>query len=74
MRATGSIPVERIAKPMKHKVLNKYRNRLGHVRGSMCLRVGLNLRLLATSKEPLKAALFANVDTLEEFEEFTSIE
>ena len=54
LRTTGSITVERIAKPMKHKVLEKHRNRLGIQKAEMLLRVGFNLRaIMATSLIPI---------------------
>ena len=55
LRTTGSITVERIAKPMKHSVLEKHRNRLGIVKAELLLRVGLNLRALLARSKVLKA-------------------
>ena len=46
LRATGSIAVERIAKPLKRQVLGDYRVAMGDERAEICLRLGLNLRYL----------------------------
>ena len=50
LRSTGSMSVERIAKPMKNFVYSKSRRRMDLKRSSMLLRVGLNLRFLAQTK------------------------
>ena len=57
MGTSGSVSVERIAKPMKNYILNKHRNKLGLMRAHMCLRVGLNLRFLAKARGELKSDL-----------------
>jgi hypothetical protein len=62
LRTTGSITVERIAKPMKHKVLEKHRNRLGIPKAEMLLRVGLNLRALMARGKALKTKVTFDVD------------
>jgi hypothetical protein len=49
MKTTGSISVERAAKPLKNKVATSERNRLGTDKRSVLLRVGINLRLKALS-------------------------
>ena len=46
IRATGSIAVERVAKPLKNKVLTKARNSLELDKQETLLRVGLNLDYL----------------------------
>jgi hypothetical protein len=46
LRATGSISVERIAKPLKRQVLADYCAAMGDERAEICLRLGLNLRYL----------------------------
>jgi hypothetical protein len=45
MKSTGSITVERVAKPLKNGVLDPARNRLGVMKQIMCLRAGLNLNM-----------------------------
>ena len=57
LRTTGSITVERVAKPLKHKVLEKHRNRFSAERAEMLLRVGLNLNFLKGQRGQLKAVV-----------------
>ena len=45
LKTTGTISVERAAKPLKNGVASKDRNRLSHDKRLMCLKVGLNLNL-----------------------------
>jgi hypothetical protein len=45
IKSTGSISVERAAKPMKTRVATKGRSRLSTDKRTILLRVGLNLRL-----------------------------
>ena len=45
MKATGSITVERVAKPLKNGVLDPSRNRLAPMKQIMCLRAGLNINM-----------------------------
>lgn len=46
IRTTGSMSVERVAKPMKNSIVCRDRNRLTADKASMLLRVGKNLRYL----------------------------
>jgi hypothetical protein len=46
IRTTGSIAVERVAKPLKNKVMTKQCNKLGLEKAETALRLGLNLRYL----------------------------
>jgi hypothetical protein len=63
MKTTGSISVERAAKPLKNKVADKTRNRYSKdSKRTVLLRCGLNLRLKRESLEAVKAALGKVVD------------
>ena len=50
-RSVGSISVERVAKPLKNKVLTKARNQLEDEKAELLLRVGLNLTFLAKANK-----------------------
>jgi len=54
VRITGSMTVERVAKPLKNSVLTKERNKTGLGKTEMLLRAGLNLRFLQDSKEKIR--------------------
>ncbi len=56
VRSTGSITVERVAKPMKNDVLSKFRQRLGEERAEMCMRAGMNLGFLMNSRAQIRSA------------------
>ena len=51
VRITGSMTVERVAKPLKNSVLTKDRSKLSTGKSEMLLRAGLNLRFLQDSRE-----------------------
>ena len=53
VRITGSMTVERVAKPLKNKIMTKERANLSSQKGAMLLRVGLNLRFLQSFKAQL---------------------
>lgn len=57
IRTTGSITVERVAKPLKNKVLTKERNRLNTESAAVLLRAGINLRLLSNMKVSVKKTM-----------------
>jgi hypothetical protein len=57
IKTTGSISVERVAKPLKNKVATKERNRLDTDKRAVLLRAGLNLRLKSESLKSAKTAL-----------------
>ena len=57
INSTGSICVERAAKPLKNKVATKERNRLGADKRNMLLRVGINMRLKTATLDDVKAAI-----------------
>ena len=52
VRITGSMTVERVAKPLKNKIMTKERANSSQ-KGAMLLRVGLNLRFLQSFKAQL---------------------
>ena len=54
LRTTGSMTVERVAKPLKNSVCTKSRRRLKPKVASILLRTGLNLRFLVESKMRMK--------------------
>jgi len=56
VRITGSMTVERVAKPLKNSVLTTDRATLGTGKADMLLRAGLNLRFLREAKDQLQAA------------------
>ena len=56
VRATGSICVERVAKPLKNNIWNKLRASLGQDKAEVCLRVGLNLRYLLNVRSTIRQA------------------
>jgi hypothetical protein len=64
MRTTGSISVERAAKPLKNKVADKSRNRNSKDKLTVLLRVGLNLRLKRESLQSVKAVFGKALDPL----------
>ena len=57
LRTTGSMSVERVAKPLKVAVYTKQRNRLEFGNKKMLLRTGLNLRFLLGIKFAMKTTL-----------------
>jgi len=63
VRSTGSIVVERVAKPMKNDVLSKFRQRLGEERAEMCLRAGMNLGFLMNSRAEIRGQKIKKTDT-----------
>ena len=50
IRTTGSITVERVAKPLKNKVMSKDRAGVTTGKAEVLLRAGINLRLLHKRK------------------------
>ena len=53
MRTVGSIDVERLAKPLKHQLLTKERNRLCDEKVITLFRASQNLRHLMKAKKAL---------------------
>lgn len=51
MRTSGSMDVERVAKPLKNFLATKSRNRLKQKKMEMLLRVGMNLNLLYAARK-----------------------
>ena len=56
MCTEGLISVERVAKPLKNKVMSDERNRLGDESAEVLLRAGINLHFLYHAKSELKVA------------------
>ena len=54
LRTTGSITVERVAKPLKNYVFSKGQRRIDRQRASQLLRCGLNLKFLNEIKVAMK--------------------
>ena len=54
IRTVGSMNVERLAKPVKHSILTKDRNRLADSKAIIIFRAGQNLKLLQKLKTKLK--------------------
>ena len=60
MRSTGSISVERAAKPFKVEILSGKRSNLDVANAELLLRAGLNLRVLLLHRKDSKSALIGN--------------
>ena len=56
VRITGSMTVERVAKPLKKSVLTKECSKLSTGKSEMLLRAGLNLRFLQDSREKIRGS------------------
>ena len=61
MKTVGSMDVERTAKPFKHCMLSKDRNRLSDERGVVMFRAGQNLKHLHHARESIKGKVYAGV-------------
>jgi hypothetical protein len=78
-RTSGSIAVERVAKPLKKRVLGRDRASLGIENAAICLRAGLNLRFLASARGELRlgahtareASINAMKDLINDYENAT---
>ena len=78
-RTSGSIAVERVAKPLKKRVLGRDRASLGIENVAICLRAGLNLRFLASARGELRlgantareASINAMKDLINDYENAT---
>ena len=58
MHTNGSIDVEHVAKPFKHNLLRKERNRLSDENGIVLFRSAQNLRYLMKAKMALKGQVY----------------
>ena len=63
MCTTGSIDVKRVAKPFKHNILRKERNRLSDENGRILFRAAQNLRYLMKAKMALKGKIYDGLST-----------
>jgi hypothetical protein len=61
MKSVGSMDVERTAKPFKHCMLSKDRNRLFDEKGIVMFRAGQNLKHLHHARESIKGKVYAGV-------------
>ena len=61
IRTTGSMDVERLAKPLKDVILTKKRNRLSDERTVSLLRAQQNLKYLMSAQEVLKGKVCDSV-------------
>ena len=55
MRCSGSMDVERAAKPLKNKIMTKQRNRMGRGTAEVLARAGMNMRVLHAAKMNMKS-------------------
>ena len=63
IRTTGSMDVERVAKPLKDVILTKKRNSLSDERVVSLLRAQQNLKYLMSARETLKGKVFDSLVT-----------
>jgi hypothetical protein len=61
MKSIGSMDVECTAKPFKHCMLTKDRNRLSDEKGIVMFRAGQNLKHLHHARESIKGKVYAGV-------------
>ena len=61
MKTSGSMDVERAAKPFKHLILKKNRNRLGDAKGIKLLRCHQNLTHLYNARQLIKGKVYDGV-------------
>jgi hypothetical protein len=61
MKSVGSMDVERTAKPFKHCILTKDRNRLSDEKGVVMFRAGQNLKHLHHARTAIKGKVYAGV-------------
>jgi hypothetical protein len=62
MKGVGSINVECTAKPFKHCILTKDRNKLGEEKGTVIFRAGQNLKHLHHAHITIKGKAYAGVN------------
>ena len=67
-RTSGSMSVERTAKPFKRQILTKERNRLINSKAELFLRVGLNLRILSKDFVAIKQQVYESNERLNQTE------
>jgi hypothetical protein len=61
MKSVGSMDVERTAKPFKHCILTKDRNRLSDEKGVVMFRAGQNPKHLHHARTAIKGKVYAGV-------------
>jgi hypothetical protein len=61
MKSVGSMDVEHTAKPFKHCILTKDRNRLSDAKGVVMFRAGQNLKHLHHARTAIKGKVYAKI-------------
>jgi hypothetical protein len=61
MKSVGSMDVERTAKPFKHCIITKDRNRLSDAKGVVMFRAGQNLKHHHHARTAIKGKVYAGV-------------
>ncbi len=61
MKSVGSMDVEWTAKPFKHCILTKDRNKLTNEKGSVLFRAGQNLKHLHHAHKAIKGKVYGGV-------------
>jgi hypothetical protein len=63
MKSVGSMDVELMAKPFKHRILTKDRNALSDEKGFVLFRAGQNLKYLHHARKVIKGKVYGGVNS-----------